>query len=232
MLIFFSSAQSVYFNQIFLLLCIWTFSDFGPYQSVCWKKHSIAAELAGHAYKLDEKLQSLCGNGFSLFAVHMLAEPYHVGVNWPTTLCQNKDMIHFFTLDFECHDRDNKVLLCNSENCDVAWCNKNNCEWGFSFFNKKQTIFSILKKSKKRFFLKQKKQVGCFFSQPCFPWDGVWGLLPCIGKRKQMELQNQIPPWPEILFEGTAKSCWRSFIEESFWRKHHLPFHERAQSLG
>jgi len=45
------------------------------------KIHSIDAELAGHAHKLDVKLQSLCGSGFSLFAVRMLAKPYHLGVN-------------------------------------------------------------------------------------------------------------------------------------------------------
>jgi len=42
---------------------------------------AIDAELAGHADKLDMKLQSLCGNGFSLFAVRILAKPYHFGVN-------------------------------------------------------------------------------------------------------------------------------------------------------
>jgi len=45
------------------------------------KIHSIDAELAGHAHKVDMKLQSLCGNGFSPFAVRMLAKPYHLGVN-------------------------------------------------------------------------------------------------------------------------------------------------------
>ena len=30
---------------------------------------SIDAEIAGHAHVLDMKLQSSCGNGFSLFAV-------------------------------------------------------------------------------------------------------------------------------------------------------------------
>jgi len=39
------------------------------------------AELAGHADKLDTTLQSLCGNDFSLFAVRVLAKPYHFGVN-------------------------------------------------------------------------------------------------------------------------------------------------------
>jgi len=32
--------------------------------------HSIDAELAGHAQKLDMKLQSLCGNGFSVCCAH------------------------------------------------------------------------------------------------------------------------------------------------------------------
>ena len=35
--------------------------------------HSIDDELAGHAHKLDVKQQSLCGSGFSLFAVRMVA---------------------------------------------------------------------------------------------------------------------------------------------------------------
>jgi len=39
------------------------------------------AELAGHADKPDMKLQSLCGNGFSLFAVRVLAKLYHFEVN-------------------------------------------------------------------------------------------------------------------------------------------------------
>jgi len=42
---------------------------------------AIDAELAGHADKLDMKLQSLCGNGFSLFAVRILAKLYHFGWN-------------------------------------------------------------------------------------------------------------------------------------------------------
>jgi len=51
---------------------------------------SIDAKLAGHVYKLDVELQSFCGRGFSSFSVCMLAKPYHFGVNWPTTLCENK----------------------------------------------------------------------------------------------------------------------------------------------
>jgi len=37
----------------------------------------IDAELAGHVPKLDVKLQSLCGRGFSLFFVRILAKLYH-----------------------------------------------------------------------------------------------------------------------------------------------------------
>jgi len=64
---------------------------------------AIIAELAEHADKLDVKLQSLCGNDFSLFAVRILAKPYHFGVNLPT-ICENKDRAHFFTLKFEWHN--------------------------------------------------------------------------------------------------------------------------------
>jgi len=46
------------------------------------KIHYIDAELAGHVHKFDVKLQSLCESGLSLFAVRVLAKPYH----WPTTL--------------------------------------------------------------------------------------------------------------------------------------------------
>jgi len=50
----------------------------------------IDAKLAGHVHKLDVKPQSFCGSGFSSFAVCMLAKPYHFGVNWTKTLCENK----------------------------------------------------------------------------------------------------------------------------------------------
>jgi len=42
--------------------------------------HYIHVELAGHVHKLDVNLQTLCGSGFSLFAVRMHAKPYHFGV--------------------------------------------------------------------------------------------------------------------------------------------------------
>jgi len=43
MVIFLISVKSVYFNQIFCLLCIQTVSDVGPYQTTCWKN-----TLCGH----------------------------------------------------------------------------------------------------------------------------------------------------------------------------------------
>jgi len=57
--------------------------------------YTVYAELAGHIQKLDVKLQSLCGSGFSLFAVRMLAKHHHLGVNWLTTHCEAKDGVHF-----------------------------------------------------------------------------------------------------------------------------------------
>jgi len=43
--------------------------------------HYIDAEQAGHVHKLDVKMQSMSVSGSSLFAVRMLAKPYHFGVN-------------------------------------------------------------------------------------------------------------------------------------------------------
>jgi len=43
-----------------------------------------AHKLAAHENKLDVKLQSLCGSVFSMFAVSVLAKPYHLGVNYMT----------------------------------------------------------------------------------------------------------------------------------------------------
>ena len=141
------------------------------------KIHSVDAELAGHARKLDVKLQSLCGSSFSLFAVRMLAKPYHLGANWPTTHCEIKDGVHCFTLNFECHNRYNK-LFCrswNSENSDIARWSKNNTEWGFAVFFEKRTKSCFFQKTKKNVFVYKKKQnrwvvfffLKTGFSQPC-----------------------------------------------------------------
>jgi len=120
MAMFFSSAQSlVYFNQFSTFSASKVFLIVDHTKSYIEKIHSIDAELTGHAHKLDVKLKSLCGSVFSIYAVRMLAKPYHLGAYWLTTHYQNQDVVHFFTLNFECHIRYNK-LLCNSENSDIA----------------------------------------------------------------------------------------------------------------
>jgi len=126
------------------------------------KMHYIDAELAGHVHKLDVKLQSVWVAFLCLLCV-FLPKPCPFGVNWPTTLCENKDGIHFFTLKFECHNRYNKLLLCNSENGDIASCDKNISKWSFCVF--------LCKKNKKLFLFKKtknEKQVGCYFDKSGF----------------------------------------------------------------
>ena len=67
-----------------------------------------------------------CEIGFSLCCACL---PNHFGVNWPPTLCENKGRLHFFTLKFECHNKYNKLLLCNSENGIIARCKKTIQNW-------------------------------------------------------------------------------------------------------
>jgi len=81
------------------------------------KMHYIDAELAGHPHKLDVKLQTLGGIGFSLFAVRILAKPHSELTN--NTLRKQR-WGTFFTLKFECNNRYNMLLLCKSENGDIA----------------------------------------------------------------------------------------------------------------
>jgi len=139
MVTYFSSTQSVYFNQ-FSAFSALNFFWFWTNRNHILKKYTTDAELAGQKHTLDVKLQSLCGIGFSLFAGHILAKPYDLGVNWTTTLCQNKNGVYtFFTLNFECHNRYSKLLLCNSENSDIAWWNKNHSECFFFIFFKEKT---------------------------------------------------------------------------------------------
>jgi len=160
------------------------------------KIHSIDAELAGQAHKLDVKLQSLCGNGFSPCAVCVFAKPHHIGMNWPTTLWKQR-WVHFFIIIFECHNRYDK-LLCDSENGDIAWCNKNNSEWGFSVFHRKknETLFLFEKPPKKRFFLNSQKN----------RWVGLF------QKRKRVFLNPAAtPPWsnfPLFLTSETKCNYW------------------------
>jgi len=145
---------------------------------------------------------SLCGSGILLFAVRVLGKPYNSGVNWPTTLFENKDRIHFFTLKSECHNRYNKLLLCNSENGDIAWYNKKNSQWGFCVFLKKNKNLFLFKKNKKNRIKKNKKEVGCFskvwfFSTPVVFQSFLWfsldrtilkvtSLSICLGVRRTL----------------------------------------------
>jgi len=126
--------------------------------------HYIDAELAGHVHNLDVKLQSVFKSDFSRFVVCMLGIPYRFGVNWSTTLCEKKHGVRYFTHKFKCHNRYNKLLLCNSENGDIAWCNKNNSEGVFVFLKKRTKTCFFSKTSKKRI----KKTGGLFFLKPGF----------------------------------------------------------------
>jgi len=75
--------------------------------------HYIDAELAWHVHKIDVKLQSLCGSGFSLFAACILTKLYHFGVNWPTTLCEHKDGVHLCSQsEHKCTQRYICVHIC------------------------------------------------------------------------------------------------------------------------
>jgi len=68
---------------------------------------------------VDAKLQSLCGSGFSVCCAHAFhALPFRSELTNNTL--QNQRWVHFFTLNFECHNRYNKLLLCNYENSDIA----------------------------------------------------------------------------------------------------------------
>ena len=163
--------------------------------------HSIDAELAGHTHKFNIKLQSLCGNGFSRFAVCMLAKPYYLGVNWPTTLRENKDRVHFFSLNFDSYNIYNKLLLCNSENGDIAWWNKINLQCGFSVFLEKRTksCFYLQKTRKNRWVAFFKRG----FSQPCnvysFPFKywvlAVWWKTSQQFEKATTDVQHKNIKW-------------------------------------
>ena len=61
----------------------------------------------------------MCEWLFSVCCAHA-CQVITFGVNLPTTLCENKDGVDLFTLNFKYHNRYNKLLLCNSENGDIA----------------------------------------------------------------------------------------------------------------
>jgi len=161
------------------------------------KFHYIGAELAEHVHKLDVKLQSLCGSGFSLFGVSIPPTLYHFGVNWPTTLCQNKDWVHFFTLTLECHNSNNKLFLCDSANGDIAQCSKNYSEWGLCVFFKKRTntCFCFFKKKQQKADLKN-RMVGFFLKAHFFSTVTTFQFFFVIF------------PWSHDLEQVTSLSVW------------------------
>jgi len=120
---------------------------------------AVDAELAGHADKLDMKLQSLCDNGN---AVRILAKPYHFGVNCPKT-CKNKD--GYISLPLNLND----TIGITSYYCVIlkimilhdAVKTINNMVFPFSLKKKKQNLASFKKKQENPGVLKKKKNV-CF----------------------------------------------------------------------
>ena len=131
MVIFFSSVKSVYLNQFFCLLCIQAVSDVGPYQTIYWKNALCrcwtSRVCAWTRYETAEVVWEWL---FSVCCAH-----------WPTSFCEKKGGVHFFTLKFGRHNRYEKLLLCNSASGDIAWCNKNNSKWGFYFWIRTKTCF-------------------------------------------------------------------------------------------
>jgi len=123
----------------------------------------------------------VCAGMVFLFASRMLAKPYHLGVNWPSTLRENKDGVHLFTLNFECHNRYNKLLLCDSENGDIAWCHKIIQNRIFRFPQKKeQNLVSLKKKN----VWKQQKNLGglgSFEKKQVFLNPGFIPMFTCLS---------------------------------------------------
>ena len=143
-------------------------------------------------WTIPNPMLSLCGSGFTLFAVRVLAKLYHFGVNWSTTFCKNKDGVHFFTLKFECHNRYNNLLLCNSENGDIAWRNKNRF---LCFFRKEQKPVSFQKYKKNRI-EKSTKTGGLFWKKRFFLNTDCLSILFVILR------------WSQDLEEVTSPSVW------------------------
>ena len=100
------------------------------------------------------------GVAFLCLLCAFLPNPYHFLANWPTTpstVCEDKDWVHSFTLKLDCHNSYNKWWLCNSANCDLAWCNENNSECFFWVLKKPKTCFikkNGFKKSRRVVFFK------------------------------------------------------------------------------
>jgi len=92
-----------------------------------------------------------CRGCFSLFAVCMLTnyQPLPLRSELTNNTLRKQRWVPFFSLKFECHNRYNKLLKCNSENGDVAQCNKNNFKMGaFRFSLRKNKNLFLFKKQK------------------------------------------------------------------------------------
>jgi len=159
------------------------------------KKYIIDAELAGHVHKLDVKLQRLCGSGFSLFAVRILAKFCHFGVNWPITLCDNKDGVHFFPLKLECH---------NSYCITIYYC-----------VILQMVILHNAIKQFRMFFLCffEKRTKTCFFSispqkMDCKKQEGWIFLKLCFSTLTIFQNFFVIFPWSHDLEQVTSLSVW------------------------
>jgi len=133
------------------------------------KIHSIDAELVGYAHKLDMKPKSLCGNDCSVCCAHA-CQALQLRSEL-TNNTENKDGVHFFTLNFECH-----TVGITSHYCMIlkivilhdAIKIIQNGVFPFSSI-KKQNLFSLKKTTKNGFERKtNKKEVGFFFWKKLF----------------------------------------------------------------
>ena len=166
-----------------------------------------------------------------LFLLCLLTKPYHFGVNWPPTLCENKDWVHFFTLKFECHKKYNKLLLCNSENGIIVWCKKTMQNGVYVlFFSRIKTCF--LSKNPKNGYKKTKKtgRLGFIkktgFSQPLSPFNPfLWFSLDRTIRNKSRHYQfgwvcAAHPEYSSLVLKKLRitdiwirKRCWKTSFE-------------------
>jgi len=78
------------------------------------KIHSIDAERPGHAHKLDVKLQRMCQCvGVAFLCLLCACLPSLTTMKWTDQqhFALNKNGVHFFTLNFECHNRYYRLFL-------------------------------------------------------------------------------------------------------------------------
>jgi len=120
----------------------------------CWNiqnhmlKNTLYRCWTSRAYtNLTGNFRVCVGVAFLCLLCAFLPSHTTLGVYCQTTFCENKYGVHFFTLNFECHNRYSKFLLCHSENGDIAWSSKNNSKLGFLKKTTKSCLF------KKRVFL-------------------------------------------------------------------------------